>query len=291
MSIVTEFFKIAGLTIKVTFEHKGEDAGLLPSFVNFRVSEPNAEPYITVVAGRCRNNEAGIFLDKVKTPVGYISLQRITNGYRCLLYDNVRNLSCVIEADRTFTHCICETSGSFTQKQTALKNALFLVYSAAASFRNTIIIHSSVIMHNGKAYCFLGRSGTGKSTHSDLWIKNVPGSSILNDDGPILQFCGGKVHVCGSPWSGKRSYYRNETVDMGALVIISRAQEDSIERLSPIDAFGRIYSSCACFKYDSVIRDNFLNTYTSIIEHSPSYILHCLPDDEAALLCSRTVEK
>ncbi len=33
-----------------------------------------------------------------------------------------------------------------------------------------------------------GESGTGKSTHTRLWLHNISGCSLLNDDSPILRF-------------------------------------------------------------------------------------------------------
>ena len=35
---------------------------------------------------------------------------------------------------------------------------------------------------------FQGKSGTGKSTHSGLWLKHIPGCELLNDDNPIVHF-------------------------------------------------------------------------------------------------------
>lgn len=39
---------------------------------------------------------------------------------------------------------------------------------------------------------FLGESGTGKSTHTRLWLENIPGSRLLNDDSPVLRRHKGK---------------------------------------------------------------------------------------------------
>jgi hypothetical protein len=51
----------------------------------------------------------------------------------------------------------------------------------------TAAIHASVIIHENQAVLFLGESGTGKSTHTRLWLENIPGTRLLNDDSPILR--------------------------------------------------------------------------------------------------------
>ncbi|MBO6066250.1 MAG: transposase, partial [Lachnospiraceae bacterium] len=82
-----------------------------------------------------------------------------------------------------------------------------------------LLMHASVTMHAGKGYLFLGKSGTGKSTHSQLWINNIEGCELLNDDNPVLRVeDDGSVRVYGSPWSGKTPCYRNLDVPVGAIV-------------------------------------------------------------------------
>lgn len=68
---------------------------------------------------------------------------------------------------------------------------------------HSIAIHSSVIVHSGRAVLFLGESGTGKSTHTRLWREHIPGAQLLNDDSPIVRVVEGVPTVFGSPWSGK----------------------------------------------------------------------------------------
>ena len=54
-----------------------------------------------------------------------------------------------------------------------LNDALMLIYAFAGSFRQTMLIHASCIRYNGFGYPFIAKSGTGKSTHSSLWLKHI----------------------------------------------------------------------------------------------------------------------
>lgn len=59
---------------------------------------------------------------------------------------------------------------------------LFLLraaYGMAAVNKRTIKIHASVTEKEGRTLVFLGKSGTGKSTHSRLWREFVSGCRLL----------------------------------------------------------------------------------------------------------------
>ena len=122
--------------------------------------------------------------------------------------------------------------GAATQRF-GLDNSLMVLFAFATARLGTLEMHASVVSNGGKAYMFLGRSGTGKSTHSRLWLENVPGTELVNDDNPVMRVQDdGRVLVYGSPWSGKTPCYRNMSLPAGAVVRISRAPENRITRLS-----------------------------------------------------------
>ncbi|MDO5442800.1 MAG: hypothetical protein Q4G10_03945 [Bacteroidia bacterium] len=173
----------------------------------------------------------------------------------------------------------------------AVNNALMLLFAFATADRMTLEMHSSVIVNDGKGYMFLGRSGTGKSTHSSLWIKHVPDSELLNDDNPIIRIGDdGIARVYGSPWSGKTPCYRNEEVPIGAIVRINQAKENVLTRYGMLEAYASVYSSCSGFKADRRISDGLHRTLEHIALNVPCYKLDCRPDEEAALVCSEGVK-
>lgn len=102
--------------------------------------------------------------------------------------------------DKAFTKARFRVLGSM---HFSLGTVLMLMYAFATARKNTLLMHASVTMKDGKGYVFLGKSGTGKSTHSQLWINNIEGCSLLNDDNPVMRVMDdGEVRVFGSPWSG-----------------------------------------------------------------------------------------
>ena len=152
-----------------------------------------------------------------------------------------------------------------------------------------IAIHSSVIVHSGRAVLFLGESGTGKSTHTRLWREHISGAQLLNDDSPIVRVVEGVPTVFGSPWSGKTPCYRNESYPIAAFVRLAQAPHNRIARLPVVRAIGALLPSCPpAFAYDAQLQDNICDTLSQLIARVPVYQLECLPDADAARLSFET---
>ena len=80
----------------------------------------------------------------------------------------------------------------------ALNNSLMLQYAFATATLGTLEMHASTVVNGGKAYLFLAKSGTGKSTHSRMWLKAIPGTHLMNDDNPVVRTYGdGRVIAYG----------------------------------------------------------------------------------------------
>ena len=113
----------------------------------------------------------------------------------------------------------------------------------------------------------------------------------MNDDNPIIRIIDGEPFIYGGPWSGKTPCYRNVKARLGAVTRIDRAEENSIEKLPPIEAFASFLPSCSSMKWDGEIFNNICNTVTKVVETTGIYTLHCLPNKEAAILCNKTISK
>ena len=171
----------------------------------------------------------------------------------------------------------------------SLNNAMMLLYALRCAPLNTLEIHASVVLKGGKGFAFLGKSGTGKSTHSRMWLENIPGTELLNDDNPIIRIIDGKARIYGSPWSGKTPCYRQVSADLGAVVRIVRAPSNFTERLSLAQSYACLYPSVSAYRPDRKIADGVHNTIVGVVTKVPCYNMHCLPDGEAAKVCCKTV--
>ncbi|MBO4916813.1 MAG: hypothetical protein J5374_02900 [Bacteroidales bacterium] len=174
----------------------------------------------------------------------------------------------------------------------ALNNALMLLYAFSSAPYMTLEVHASVIGNGGKGYLFLGKSGTGKSTHSSLWLKYIEGSELMNDDNPILRVGDdGVARVYGSPWSGKTPCYRNVCAPVGAIVRIRQAKHNTLTRQNTLESYASLYSSCSGFKADRKISDGQHKALEHIALNVPCFWMDCLPDADAARVCAAGVRK
>lgn len=170
-----------------------------------------------------------------------------------------------------------------------IDNSLMIQYVMATAELRTIGIHASVIVHSGKGHVFLGVSGTGKSTHSRLWLENIAGSHLLNDDNPVVRVSdNGEALVYGTPWSGKTPCYQNESVPIEAFVELKQSPVNKIRKLKVLESYVAIEASTSGVRQMPAVEEGLFQTLRAILEHVPCYRLDCLPNAEAARLCAET---
>lgn len=164
-----------------------------------------------------------------------------------------------------------------------LDHLMVFAYSLATLSARTLIIHSSTIVHAERGAMFLGESGTGKSTHTRLWLKHIEDCYLLNDDGPIIRTDRPIPLVYGSPWSGKTHCYNNRSVELAAMVRLRQAPYNRISRQSTITAFGALLPSClpTLQKREGDL-DEICATLSELLSKVPILLLECLPDEAAA---------
>lgn len=182
--------------------------------------------------------------------------------------------------------------GSDVERLFGQDRVLMICYLLSTACLDTVLMHASAMVKDGKAYLFLGRSGTGKSTHSRLWLQHLPLAKPLNDDHPIVRIDpSGQAVAYGSPWSGKTPCYSNESAPVGGIVRIKQAPANRISRLLPAQAYASLLTSCSGMSWEQVLADGRNHTLQQLIATVPCWTLACLPDEAAARLCAATVGK
>ena len=192
-------------------------------------------------------------------------------------------------------------------RQFALNNALMVLYALATAGLGTALFHAASVSYKGLGYLFLGKSGTGKSTHARLWLKYIEGTELFNDDNPVVRLFekdGRKFAVAyGSPWSGKTPCYKNVKFELGGFVLLSvkfelggfvllsQAPFNKITPLKGVSAYAAILPSISGMRWDREIADGLHMTQNGLASNVPVWYLECLPDENAARLCSQTIAR
>jgi len=164
-----------------------------------------------------------------------------------------------------------------------LRFALWLAVGLLSCSSKMVLIHSSCVVHQNRAILCLGESGTGKSTHTRLWLQHIPDSHLLNDDSPVLVVENGEPVVYGSPWSGKTHCYHPLRFPLAAAIRISQAPYNKIKRLSVFEGFSALHPSCPpALAQDDKYQDLMMDLLSEVLSKAPVFHLACLPDEAAA---------
>lgn len=290
----SHYFKVAEHNVCINLIGLDDELlSLIPSFLPFILSDrPDELLFELDVLANLEPVTGGELIRECVTGNGYTVVYKFDDGsYQYIIKDIKKNDCCLLITNSDFSKCKCVIYGDKSQRSFGLNNALMLIYAFAGSYHDTLLIHASCPINNGYAYPFIAQSGTGKSTHSSLWLKNIPDTELLNDDNPVVRVLDGTPYVFGSPWSGKTPCYRSKSAKLGAITRISRADRNYVEKHAAVQAFASFLPSCSSMKWDKTIYKNICDTIVKIIGIVPVYTMHCLPDDEAAHVCYNEISR
>ncbi len=153
-----------------------------------------------------------------------------------------------------------------------------------------VVLHGSALSYNGQGIVFTADSGTGKSTHTELWKQAYPDEiTVINDDKPALRFYGDKATIFGTPWSGKTAINANISAPLNAVVVLEQAPHNAIRPLTTKEAIFHLTQQINRPYYDRDSGIKTLNIVDKLIQTVPLYLLQCTISQEAVSLVYNTV--
>ncbi len=149
---------------------------------------------------------------------------------------------------------------------------------------DAFVIHCAAVEYDGNAYCFMAKSGVGKTTHINLW-KKLFGDKVryINGDKPIFRFMDGKIFVFGTPWGGKEGLHSNVYFPLGSICFIERSETNEIESISSHNALNKLLNQIF-LPDNNEYKFKTLDFVGELISKTPIYNLKCNISDEAAKL-------
>ncbi len=143
-----------------------------------------------------------------------------------------------------------------------------------------MVFHGAAIEYEGMAYLFTAPSGTGKTTHINLWRKYLGNKvNIINGDKPIIKVADSPV-VYGTPWAGKEGYQRNVSAPIKAICFLKQGKTNKIIRLETTEAINHIMRQVYMPK-NAVALSQTLSLIGKLIENVPVYMLECDISEQA----------
>lgn len=292
----TKFYTVAGHTFRITMaESENVWQGMAPAYSPFEILPARQVLFVLTVGNFISPKEADLILrdSNLREEEAKLDVYRTACGYLFEMRTPFTNkLNSRLQISDDFHTAEVNLSGHDMQRLYGLNSALMLCYMPSTTSLDTLLMHASAVVNEGKAYLFLGRSGTGKSTHSRLWLQDISRTKHLNDDHPVIRIDPqGNAIAYGSPWSGKTSCYHNESAPIGAIVRIKQAPANSIRILSPIESYASLFTSSTGIAWEKTLADGKDRTLQKIISRVSCLRLECLPDKAAARLCASVVRK
>lgn len=153
--------------------------------------------------------------------------------------------------------------------------------------RNAFLLHSSVVMLEGKAVLFCGPSGVGKSTQAALWQQHL-GAEILNGDRCVIMQKPDGFYGGGSPLAGSSHIYRREQAPIAGIFLPEQAKENRVQQLG-FSALAPLLSQSLVNSWDPAFMDKLTTLYQQLLQQVPIYRLSCRPDKEAVQLAYETL--
>lgn len=284
MIIEEKFFKVAGHVFSVIYDKEKYDFSELKAYTPF-ITEPTEQLIFqlkitnTIPAKEDFCEEFSQKEEGQKIVVGHL----LSTGEPCFTFWLNKKLSAVLVTNKDYNQGKISIISSH---HFGLNNAIMILYALSTANLNTALFHSSVVSCNNRAYMFLGESGTGKSTHSSLWLKYIKGTELVNDDNPVVRILDNQeVRVYGSPWSGKTPCYRNVNYPLGGLVNLAQAPYNKIRRLRDIEAYIALVPAISGMRWNKQMAQGLHDTENLLAQLVPVWHLDCLPDEGAAKLC------
>ena len=145
-----------------------------------------------------------------------------------------------------------------------------------------LLMHGAVVAVDGQAYLFTAKSGTGKTTHTRLWMRQFGDRAVMvNGDKPLLHITSEGVTVYGTPWDGKEHLSTNTSCPLKAVCILTRSETNHIERISKKEALPMLcqqsYRPCS-----PIGAQKMLALVDRLGSSVPLYRLGCNMEPEAA---------
>ena len=283
-------YRIAELILQ--FNHPADYplAQLLPSFCDFQWLDPTDKTDISITVmvakapipedmGILRTDESIAWGDRFR-------FYEKEDTFITTIVNEQGNASWYLRSEQNFAQSTLYIPPSSAEEQGAVITWMaMMIFGQASLLHDTIMIHASVVNHRGKGVAFLGKSGTGKSTHSRLWLQHIPNTSLLNDDNPAIRIRPEGIAIYGTPWSGKTPCYKNALLPLQGFVRLQQAPTNEFEWQTGLKGFIAVLPSCTAIRWNKELFSNMNTILERIIAQVPVGYLKCLPDAAAAELC------
>lgn len=162
-----------------------------------------------------------------------------------------------------------------------LFHAIRMPFVFFALSRGCIMLHSASILYRDRIWLFSGPSGTGKSTHTNIWNR-LYGTPVINGDLNLIVPTDRNISVCGTPWCGTSGICDNLTHTLGGIIFLKQAPADYCEKLTETEKRLNLLQRLISPLWNEAMLDSALKAVESTAGRVMMCRLCCTPQDSAA---------
>lgn len=260
-------FYVAGISIESVLP-------LLPASFLSCDGMKEADVQITLSSISCRNQEQ----EEVHYSVGNAVYSLPEQGW--LFEERGASPEALILASNDYRDLRISEGAAATQA--SLMRLVRLPLECRFAHQGILSFHAACVEEGGRAVCFTGDSGVGKSTRAQAWVKTL-GAEFISGDRPAIRLEEDACTACGVPWDGKKQIFRNVERPLHAILEVRRAPFTRLRRLSADQAFQVLVCQCFIPMWDEDTAALAMGNVWRLSRAVPVYRLFCGPDTEAAL--------
>lgn len=289
--IAAYIYKVAEFSFSVQLEEGKEIDEILTSFIPFK-SKGTGTMLFQVEAFHAALPTHGdeVLWEETRNDMGLCRLYKSTGGYRITFRYSDDGAEHVMVTDDRFGNIKAAIEWQDRYAGNVLCSMIRVAYSQAVVYHSAVSVHASAVCAGGRGFLFMGKSGTGKSTHSALWVREFEGCELLNDDNPVICLDGEGAMVYGTPWSGKTPCYRNAGCRLEGIARLQQAKTNRFVAKNGVGAFIAVLPGCSVIRKDTAQYNALCATLVKLVEATKVGVMECLPDKEAAAICREGLE-
>ncbi len=209
--------------------------------------------------------------------------------YRILFPQATQIQEAQLQKDGTLARIYCHLPYRDSLRED-LFHAIRLLFLYRAQQLGFFAIHSASIQYNGKAWLFSGSSGTGKSTHTNLWMQEFH-TPILNGDVNLVSCSSGTAWVHGTPWCGTSGIADPGQYPLGGIILLKQAPENRCTPLSGDEQVLRIVQRMISPAWTPDMLTKNLAFTQALSEHIYVTRLLCTKEPDAAHYIKAIIDK
>lgn len=169
-------------------------------------------------------------------------------------------------------------------------HALRFAFLLLAQKYHLYALHSASFLYQGKAWLFSGPSGTGKSTHTNLWheLYDVP---LFNGDLNVIGIRDNIPMVYGLPWCGTSGINTIGEYPLGGIVFLKQAPENHVIIPDEPEKAFMLMQRLISPIWDAEQLEEQAAFCEAMAAIAPILSLHCTKENEAAETMKRAIDQ